>query len=202
MRNFLMTAAFLAVSVIGLCSSVTFNTVNGQTYGGQFVGPVTLTIDNTVYNNMAWCFDDTRHVMFGETWTANLLSFSNLSQAYFSNQSGYLTKYKEAAWLDTQFATQPVGQYGPIQFAIWSLFDSTVNLDNASQGWKNQAVTASNNNFYGTNFSQFSVVIDVEGDEQGFIVKTGSAVPEPSSTALMLSGIGLLFLGKFKRTKV
>jgi len=109
------------------------------------------------------CDDFADETYFGESWTANVFNFSDLSVASNLNQTkwGNLTLYQEAAWLGLQLMNPPAtcggasNCAGDIQFAIWQLMDPGDNpislltgVDKTNtQTWLNQAATHSSTQF-------------------------------------------------------
>jgi PEP-CTERM motif-containing protein len=138
---------FLALLAPAVANATTVNmTLTGagsNVMGGVYIGPYTALIDGQTFQVI--CDDFLSDTYLGESWTANVLGFSQVNQAKFgaTNAAGY----EDAAWLATQLLdpTKTNAQKGAIQFALWQVFTPTafnsLNLvERASaQDWLNQA---------------------------------------------------------------
>jgi hypothetical protein len=174
-----------------------FQGVNGANDGQYYVSPYYGTMNGQTVT--LFCDDIINDVSFGQTWWANVtnldtaVSTNNFSQtryggvsvsAVFSNPA---LAYEEAAWLTTQFASNP-GDLVNLQYALWDIMNpgSRGNGNDDVEDWLE---LASQN--YGTiNLSDFSIVtncgpLTLTGQVQEFIVQT----PEPGTLALLLCGM-------------
>jgi hypothetical protein len=175
--------------------------VGGANQGGVYVTPYLLSINGGTPINVI-CNDYSHDVWIGETWTANISTFSNLSGARFGTQD--TQQYDEAAWLYNQYLTGQSGySAGDVNFAIWALFNPAVI---GGAGWDSNAMTLLSNagnwfnqtNGQGFNYSSFFIITPTDsslGSAQEYI----AATPEPGSLVLMSSG--LLLLALFARKK-
>ncbi|MEP6831917.1 MAG: PEP-CTERM sorting domain-containing protein [Gemmatimonas sp.] len=158
-------------------------------------------------------------------WTARELSFAdatgaNLLQAQRqlgTEKSWGLAELRAAAWLSTQFATNPVGlgaaddNWDTIHGAIWSMFSNNASVNQSAMltmaasavsahggeaTWDDYALLVDNQTF-AANYSNTMVL------NQAFITHdpgtTIRVVPEPATYAMM--GFGLLSLGFVRRRK-
>jgi hypothetical protein len=212
-----LLATFLASATAGAQVTVKMtapNVPNGGTVAafGFYMSPYTGTVNGqqVILN----CDDFFHEVKVGDVWQANQTSLANgtnMSDTRFDD----LTLYQEAAWLTTQYASNPATnapETVAIQSAIWDLFQgqtanapdpaiSVINQDNSSW-WVQQAQT--NYATSGLDYSTFSVLTDVNADtrydassKQEFIVHT---TPEPGTLVLLATGLfGIVMVVRRRR---
>jgi len=205
-RLIFLALAVIAVLAIMPCSAmadstqVTLTGVSGGTQGGVYTSPYFATV-GTINGTAIVCDDYDHEVHMGESWTAYVYNFSNLSGArfYTGNEASTLTLYDEAAWLITELAANP-SDSGDISFAIWALFtpsvEGTSGFTPGALWWLNQA---EGQTFYAGEYSNFLVLTPTDpgtGSPQEYIVMT----PEPSSFLLLSAGFLALAFGS-RRTK-
>lgn len=167
--------------------------VNGVSQDGVYVDPYYGSTNSNP--TILVCDDFTHNTTIGESWTATVSTFSNLSAVRFqqNSQAQTLQDYEEAAYLYTQLLANP-SQYSDISFALWSIFTPSVeNLSGFTgnaQTWLNQAQSQ---NFYTGEFSNFEILTPSDGgpgSPQEFLSETS----EPADALLVLSGLSLLSL--------
>jgi hypothetical protein len=204
-------ALFLMVASLSLASTVTLIGDNTQP------GFVALQVDGTTFNQ-ALDYTGQRYASQGETWTANVYTYSQLAQAYYSpadpyiNLAGYVTIYNEDLWLYDQLKTDS----NPIDVA--AIQEGVYFLSGASGYGTNSWVMAAQNDIslHGTadlgNLSTYRIVdspFTIGGQTvppnwlaQGFIYQVGDTVnrsPEPATWFLGFSGLLLVGLAKFRK---
>jgi hypothetical protein len=218
-------ALFLACAAHadGTPVNMVFTGVNGAQDGQYYVSPYNGTMNLAPVT--LFCDDINNEVTWGQTWTANVTSLasgvftntrygSSVNTGLSSNPytTNPLTLYEEAAWLVTQFASHP-SDYVTLQHALWDLMtpgaESTSftnnDADNKSVGdWLALAGTG----YTSINPADFEILTNIgctpgtntpclaySGQVQEFIVRT----PEPSSLALLVSGMLALMLLVIRR---
>jgi hypothetical protein len=185
--------------------TMVFTGVNGANNGLYYVSPYYGTLNGQVVT--LFCVDIINDVNFGQTWQANVtnLASGNLSNTRYGDSAispvaaNAPVLYAEAAWLTTQFASNPT-DYVSLQYALWDLMNpgSEPTSYGNVQHWLNLAGA----NYGSIDRSQFDVVTNVgplslTGQVQEFVIRT----PEPSPLALLLCGmLALALLASLQRT--
>jgi hypothetical protein len=199
-RTFIFTSIpilvlLLTSAVIPLAShadpiSFTFSGVNGQIDSGYYIGPYLATVNN-VSGTEIYCIDFTHEVNFGDTYTVYTTSVTGPYDHTYLTDS---VKYKEMAWLLSQFPGQDSLNHAAMQWVIWDISSgqdhSSYHLTEYNY-WLNQAQTK----YMTADYGGWQILTDVHRDRQEFL--TRSAVPEPST--LILLGSGLLAAWGFRK---
>jgi PEP-CTERM motif len=185
--------------------AVTLTGVSGGVQGGVYTSPYYATV-GTLTNVPIVCDDYSHEVYMGESWTASVSTFADLSQARFwqtsggsqaADQAATLQLYDEAAYLFNELYLQP-SQRGDISFALWAIFDAS--QVESSAGWDSNAAwwltSAQTQTYTAGEFSNFEVLTPIAPTSpQEYLVRT----PEPSAGLLL--GVGLLAIFAFSRRK-
>jgi hypothetical protein len=212
-RSLLLAGAMLlAASTVSAQTQVKMtgagNTVKFGVYVGPYMGqlgsaPGAATVD-------LYCVDFLNHSHVGQVWTAHQTNLGfgapDLSHTRYGGVTDALTRYREAAWLTTQFASTPATQWGDIHATIWHLMSPGAPNYTPSSTW-----LAAAQNFYLTNtndrfWDKFQILSDVNmsprglngirsGGVQEFIVVT----PEPATILLLGTGLAGILLVGYKR---
>ena len=187
--------------------TMVFQGVNGANDGQYYVSPYFATLNGQAVT--LFCDDILNEVNFGQTWQANVTNLGtavntdNFSQTRYGSVAGSAVlgnpalAYEEAAWLTTQFASNP-GDLVNLQYALWDIMNPGVR-GNGNADVQNWLLLASQN--YGSiNLNNFEIVTNVgpltlTGQVQEFIVPT----PEPGTLALLACGMLALCMGLMRR---
>ncbi|MHB8540118.1 MAG: PEP-CTERM sorting domain-containing protein [Candidatus Acidiferrales bacterium] len=204
----LVLAAFgTALPAAAGAVNVQLTGVGGANQGGVYVAPYDLSINGGTSIGMI-CDDFSHDVTVGETWTANINTFANLSNTRFGASD--TQEYDEAAWLYTQYMASP-SQAGDINFALWALFTPSTKTsggyDAGAATWYSNAVnwyTAGGANSF--DFSHFEIItptnLDGQDSPQEYLYYNPSPTPTPEPSSLLLFGTGLLGLCGLLRKRV
>ena len=187
--------------------NMVFTGVNGVNDGQYYVSPYTGTMNGQTV--ILFCDDIINEVGFGQTWNANVTNLAtavntnNFSQtryggvstsAVFSNPA---VAYEEAAWLVSQFASNP-GDLVNLQYALWDIMNPGArgNGNSDVQNW----LSLAGQDYGQINLNNFEIVTNcgplaLTGQVQEFIVQT----PEPGTLALLLSAMLALSMLALRR---
>ena len=200
MKKTLIIAGLL-VAAASLCSgSVTMVFQGFQPAGWQAGYPYYLTANGTPLNVMC---DDWEHGGEpGDVWQANFTSLGsgNLSLLRWNQMPNALTLYQEAGWLLLETRNTPPVQWMDINYAVWSIFDSSVVLSPNQQYWLTSAQNEALLGFPGIDFNEVGIYTPVNqydpnmNDPQEFLTTT----PEPASLTLVCAGGIALFARRKK----
>lgn len=197
---FVVLAVALSVASTAKADSVTVTLTgdSGGVQGGVYTSPYYATVGTTT-NVPIVCDDYAHSVYLGESWTASVSTFANLSNARFwqGTQAATLQLYDEAAYLFNELYLQP-SQRGDISFALWAIFDPS--QVKSSAGWTSNAAwwlaSAQSQTYTVGEFSDFRVLTPLSSTSpQEYLVRT----PEPSIVVML--GIGLIAVVILKKRK-
>lgn len=190
--------------------TMVFQGVNGANDGQYYVSPYYGTLNGQTVT--LFCDDIVNEVNFGQTWQANVTNLAtavntnNFSQTRYGSVAGSavlgnpVLAYEEAAWLTTQFASNP-GDLVNLQYALWDIMNPGAR-GNGNLDVQNWLLLAGLN--YGTiNLNNFEIVTNVgpltlTGQVQEFIVPT----PEPGTLALLICGMLAVCVRLMRRGQV
>ena len=212
----ILAAVILFVPLAKADSSVTmvFNGVNGANDGQYYVSPYYGSMSgNSV---VLFCDDILNEVTFNQVWTAevtnlgNAVATNNFSLTRYGSAAGSQVlgnpsmAYTEAAWLVSQFASNP-NDLVNLQYALWDIMNPGIRGSGNTdvQGWLAGALNYYNNpgSDPGLNLYNFEIVTNCNpvlqgpGQVQEFIIQT----PEPGTMALLLCGLLVLAVRLFHR---
>lgn len=192
---------FLLLVFVCLCTSARADvfqfTINSADYndGSFYVGQYHSTIThgnpdpNLAIPLLSICIDFTHHVNFGESFEVHAINLADYQGPLAQN-------YWEAGWLALQLqTTTDLPTISNIQRAIWLI--TTPGTDNpylttlGSFEWANQAAL----NYQSVPASTFELYLRSGESGQSQL----SVVPEPSTYALSLFGVGTISLLGFRR---
>lgn len=218
LRVLVLFVLVLAAAAIASADGVPL-TLTGATdsMGGVYVGPYTFTTSNGQTLQLV-CDDFKDDVTFGQHWTATTTTVSSLSGVMFTGPNAS-QQYQEVAWLVGQMLMPAnIGSaenVGDIQWAIWNIFDPGIGIspsnpdpwgtlsqtDQSNIGsWLSQAQSAcgnSNNPCTYPNFTIYTPPLTGLGQPQEYFGMIPT--PEPSSLALLVSGMLALMLLVIRR---
>lgn len=212
MKKFVL-AVLLLVGTAAYADTLTFT---GSTANGEY-GPYSMQLNGGPVTPMI-CFSDNNWITSQESWSVQAYNISTITSLLNSKFSGNATTYNELGWLaDQLFANAGTSQAATdLQLAIWSVFDPSSPFGTTSGSIQDladaaAAVAANGGCVNGVCFSGGYVASDVlfyipvgsftnnpeypYGMPQPFI----SQVPEPSSLALLVTGMLALMLLVIRR---
>lgn len=210
-------AIFTGLVAIALLGSVTQARADQVTifldHTGNYLLTGTVTGAGGSASGFIVCVDISRQGLFGTPYPANASTFTDLSGTKFGEIAR--EKYIQAAWLFDQMVADPSDQHD-LQFAIWSLFNTSVQKGAAVEEWLKKAAKQ----VLSFDVSGFLILTPLDGSLMGpqeMITRIKPPAPAPSPTAtpppttnipepatllLVASGFGLAALRGRKRVGV
>lgn len=184
-----------------------------QSDGSYYVMPYELSIDGGSAVD-AICYDFLDQISLNESWTANEVTLSSLSQDAAYNE------YEEVAWLGLQWfsdQTMPLQDAIDLQYMIWGVFDANApafnndaftqsilaneasgieGLDTADFTFLEAVPNGANGTGNDTSTAQSFLLYASIGD-----AGQGPETPEPASVVLVAIGVGLIAVSRLRQGK-
>lgn len=134
-----------------------------------------------------YCVDFSHSIVPGQQWSANLTNLGTGIGIGTNTRSADLARYRQAAWLTTQYALHPEAT-ADIQATIWNLFGTFGAATPSSDYWFEYALA----NYASFDYSGFVVATDVNMQLAASAQEMIVVIPEPGSAVLLATGL-LLF---------
>jgi hypothetical protein len=175
-------------------------------YGGEYVGPLGATLGSSTITGGITCLDINTHTNVLSSFAVYVGSLDHpvdLTQAKFASDPytpEQLSNYQKAAALLGQMPSH-ADEIGPIQFAIWRIFDPghTPGDNPGREAYWLDWASHINVSDYG--FSSVRIYTATDTNNQEFMSGAASHVPVPASVFLLGSGLlGLSLVGWRRKT--
>ncbi|MHB8652232.1 MAG: hypothetical protein ACYC8S_03830 [Minisyncoccota bacterium] len=189
----------LFVGASALASTVTLVNVNGSVVrNGVWEGFYTLTVNGNSVQGM--CDDLNTHVDIGDTWTATVYNYSDVSggAGKFASLSNAVTRYSQVGWLFSQASADP-NHNADLQEAVWKIMGASPTMSSNANSLYSSAIGGSHDTY------DWSGVMKVVTPNpftvsQEYLIP--AAVPVPPAVGLFLSGLmGIGFVARSSRTR-
>jgi len=177
----------------GLADTLNLQTLPSSTYAGHYVGGIGGNL-NGGYQMTFYCDDYATTTYVPSSYAVAISNLSDLSKTKFGSAPDALSKYQQAGWLVSQMELNPT-QVGPIQYALWSVFNASTPSAPGAADWLSAAGSI---NPAGFDFSSVKIYTATNTVNQEFISGAAHAVPETSIILLLGFGIASLLLVKRK----
>lgn len=177
-----------------------------QNDGSYYVMPYELSIDGGSAVD-AICYDFLDQISLNESWTANEVTLSSLSQDAAYNE------YEEVAWLGLQWfsdQTMPLQDAIDLQYMIWGVFDANAPAFN-NDAFTQSILANEASGIEGLDTADYTFLEAVpNGDStaQSFVLYSpmgdggqGPETPEPASVVLVAIGVGLIAVSRLRQGK-
>lgn len=195
MKRAILVFALLCGAVSAYGNPVTMTLVS---FEGQFVNdiptyPYTLQFA-AIVRLIGMCDDYYHGGAPGDYWQAYLTNLENDALSHVRFASAGLDAYQEAAWILIETNTADPSQWPDMNFAVWHIFNPTVQITPQAQYWIDQAVLYHSQVDYSAVYIATPLTIDAppSGDQEFLFLWHGDhnlpAIPEPSTLALLATG--------------
>jgi hypothetical protein len=196
----LVAATCLWICTTGASFADTLNLMNlpSSTYAGYYVGPVQGNLNGGSRLGFV-CDDFATPTYVPSSFAVRVSTLSDLTQTKFGMAPDGLTKYQEVGWLLGQMNSNPA-QVGPIQFAVWSIFNPSTPMVSGEQDWLNAAASI---NPASWDFSSVRIYTATNTVNQEFVSGDPTSVVEPTAIFLLgvsMAGLGMLEIIRRRRT--
>ena len=168
-----------------------------STYAGYYVGPVQGNLNGGTQQGFV-CDDFVTPTHVPSSFAVHVSTLADITQTKFGAASNGLFKYQEIAWLLGQMESNPT-QVGPIQFAIWSIFNPSTPIVPGEQYWLSAAASINPADW---DFGSFRIYTATDTVNQEFVGGAADPVAEPAAILLLglsLTGLGLLHMRRGRR---
>lgn len=140
---------FIQSVALGDTVNITLTSAGSNVLAGVYVNPYTATVDGV--STTVICDDFSADTYVGESWTADVHTFDDLSNTKYGKMYGAAATdlYNQAAWLSLQLLATPNNTVRrAISYAIWGTMDSNAltylsskapSYVAATTSWMNQA---------------------------------------------------------------
>ena len=174
----------------GLADTINLISLPNSTYSGYYVGPVKGNLNGGAQQGFV-CDDFVTPTYVPSSFDVRVSTLGDISQTKFGASPNGLFKYQEIAWLLGQMESNPT-QTGPIQFAVWSIFNPSTPVVPGEQAWLSAAASINPADW---DFSSFRIYTATNTVNQEFVGGDPTLVAEPVAILLLglsLTGLALL----------